>query len=1106
MAIGRISGSVLKSNLTRSGVDLAFETNLLYLDVTNSRVGIGTSEPSTALQVNGTITATTVTPTNLTVGSTTVTTILDEDAMGTNSATALATQQSIKAYVDAQAHSVTATSTTTFTNKTLTSPVLTSPVINTGISGSAILDEDAMGTDSATQLATQQSIKAYVDSRHTSGTVNFLDSATNYMSVSKSSDDAVIQSSISDGDIRLKGNDGGSTITALWLNMSEAGDATFNNDVNVGNDLMVADYIWLEGDDKSTYYGVDSDVRLTHVHNKGLVLKQRETGAGTPIYLTLQTAETSITVGDKIGIIDFQAPGESSGTDAILVAAGIEAVSEGTFAADNNATKLSFKTASSGTATETMSLSSSGDLTIIGNAQFKNINISDNTITTTISNSNLQLNTAGTGKITSNNTDIIIGKSEGTNFTGSLLVGHATTGTLSSAEKNTAVGLTALDALTTGDNNVAVGHGSLTTNTTGYHNTAVGMNASKLLLDGESNVAIGYNSVRTNVSGNRNVGVGSNSLYWNSSGHYNTTMGFDGLKAVNSGNYNIGLGYRSGDNITSGDGNVIIGTVDAASATGDRQLMITGYDGTNTTTWLKGDSSGNLEISGSIIPAIDNTVDLGTSVKRFKDIYSSSGTIYVGTQTIQSTSTGFVFSAPLSTSGGSINLVTDDSTATIITKKSIGTTEKTVESFAISAADSVLYYVVSRDEMNDQVATQKVLMVHNNTTGYASTSGVTKTGAETGQAFDGSVSGGSMRLRATGATISNSISAYKLSLGDNSSAATSGNTAIIINADLDSTVENLDTWAHTSYRGAKYLISVNDEGEDELETIECMVVHNGTDAYITTYNSVKTGSTALITLTADISGGNVRLRGAGSRANLNVKLHRILLSDSETTFTGDNVSIISATTISSTATEIDTFDVNAVHGAFYYVTSTIANGDSSMVELSVATDGTDAYLTTGPTISTEDTDQLSFTATISGDTISIKAASSSGGSTTVNAYRINLKRTAETDVTNTVLVTGTQTISGSKTYSSAVGMAVLGSDPSGETSAAHIYSKDDSASAEVYVRDEAGNVTKLSPHNKQGEWEYFSRNVNTGKVVRVNMEEMVRDIEKLTGKKYIKEE
>ncbi len=58
MAIGRISGSVLKSNLTRNGVDLAFETNLLYLDVTNSRVGIGTSEPISALHVNGNTTIT----------------------------------------------------------------------------------------------------------------------------------------------------------------------------------------------------------------------------------------------------------------------------------------------------------------------------------------------------------------------------------------------------------------------------------------------------------------------------------------------------------------------------------------------------------------------------------------------------------------------------------------------------------------------------------------------------------------------------------------------------------------------------------------------------------------------------------------------------------------------------------------------------------------------------------------------------------------------------------------------------------------------------------------------------------------------------------------
>lgn len=40
----------------------------------------------------------------------------------------------------------------------------------------------------------------------------------------------------------------------------------------------------------------------------------------------------------------------------------------------------------------------------------------------------------------------------------------------------------------------------------------------------------------------------------------------------------------------------------------------------------------------------------------------------------------------------------------------------------------------------------------------------------------------------------------------------------------------------------------------------------------------------------------------------------------------------------------------------------------------------------------------------------------------------------------------------------------------------------------------------------QGEWEYFSRNTETGKVVRVNMEQMIRDIEQLTGKTYIENE
>ena len=147
--------------------------------------------------------------------------VLDEDNMASDSAIKLATQQSIKAYVDNQIDSEmdlvfagdsggslniimdsesmtftggtgldtsgsgnalttaidstvsTLTGTQTYTNKTLAAPVLTSPVFNTGLSGTAFLDEDDMSSNSATKMASQQSIKAYVDAQTTAQDLDF---------------------------------------------------------------------------------------------------------------------------------------------------------------------------------------------------------------------------------------------------------------------------------------------------------------------------------------------------------------------------------------------------------------------------------------------------------------------------------------------------------------------------------------------------------------------------------------------------------------------------------------------------------------------------------------------------------------------------------------------------------------------------------------------------------------------------------------------------------------------------------------------------------------------------------------------------------------------
>ena len=119
------------------------------------------------------------------------------------------------------------------------------------------------------------------------------------------------------------------------------------------------------------YFGNDQEITLTHAADDGLVLKHVGTGDGKEPSLTFQAGDNDIAVNDVLGSIFFQAPDEGAGTDAVLVAAGIEAVSEGNFAADNNATKLSFKTAASEAASEKMSLSSAGLLTVADDIVFK---------------------------------------------------------------------------------------------------------------------------------------------------------------------------------------------------------------------------------------------------------------------------------------------------------------------------------------------------------------------------------------------------------------------------------------------------------------------------------------------------------------------------------------------------------------------------------------------------------------------------------------------------------------------------------------------------------------------------------------------------------------
>lgn len=71
MAIGKISGKMLQSDLERDGSNLSFDSNLLYLDVANRYVGVSTSSPGYPLHVVGDSKLSNIIVSNTTISSTT---------------------------------------------------------------------------------------------------------------------------------------------------------------------------------------------------------------------------------------------------------------------------------------------------------------------------------------------------------------------------------------------------------------------------------------------------------------------------------------------------------------------------------------------------------------------------------------------------------------------------------------------------------------------------------------------------------------------------------------------------------------------------------------------------------------------------------------------------------------------------------------------------------------------------------------------------------------------------------------------------------------------------------------------------------------------------
>ena len=137
----------------------------------------------------------------------------------------------------------------------------TSIVLASGANTSDVLFVVAFGTFQLSDLGaaltadldiTDQKITGSAIQLDCSGDITFdadgadiilADAGTEFGRITNSSTDMVIQTAVSDKDFILKGNDGGSVITALTVDMSAAGAATFNNDVTAFSDVILKDDI-----------------------------------------------------------------------------------------------------------------------------------------------------------------------------------------------------------------------------------------------------------------------------------------------------------------------------------------------------------------------------------------------------------------------------------------------------------------------------------------------------------------------------------------------------------------------------------------------------------------------------------------------------------------------------------------------------------------------------------------------------------------------------------------------------------------------------------------------------------------------------------------------
>jgi hypothetical protein len=132
--------------------------------------------------------------------------------------------------------------------------------------------------------------------------INFSDDGTAVGHIEMAGQNLEIKSKVSDKDILLKGNDGGSAITALTLDMSEAGEATFNAGIKLGDGHAAT---FGAGGDLLVYHSSDENIIQTNTSDQDLLFKGNDGGSSiTALTLDMSAAgiatfNSGINIGNR---------------------------------------------------------------------------------------------------------------------------------------------------------------------------------------------------------------------------------------------------------------------------------------------------------------------------------------------------------------------------------------------------------------------------------------------------------------------------------------------------------------------------------------------------------------------------------------------------------------------------------------------------------------------------------------------------------------------------------------------------------------------------------------------------------------------------------------